>query len=399
MLVRQFHAAAAQGSGVLIGTCAIKNHSGCHDFCRNLATELNLDFIMISSLDVATSSVEQKEETSKWKKLFISGCQLGKSADLIKMLHFTAIDEIYLIVTPWLSKRCTEHYDVLRGALQRQICKVFQIPDDKIKVLTSGIDNKASHCIGLPRPYPILDSKYEIDDHCFGLIYIRHINAVLSKIGNNDLQIYFSQIALAAKVKGYKDNISVLAIETNLVYRKQLQEIADEFGITVKYLGKKLPQGDFIQVMKLIAEKKGVLAFDGVQSLMQGLYFGAKIFFYNTSVNIPYCQQLIQAITPEYQSIASVLLGLSSDYDLLKDQPKVMNVYQSLQSLINAGIKKFEDDRIAYSATTTDLVESKNVAIKSTATLFSRSLATAVETTLPEKTGHSCTHSLMKYPG
>lgn len=354
-MLRKFHE-AAQKPGILISTCTLSS-SGCQDFGKALAAEYKLTQLRFTcdkgSKGVTFACVDSDiileiaQAPSKYEKTFITGCNLDVAPvialRLIDDLKLTSVTDLYVVIAPHQSKVFFEQFSIIFNKFKAQVQGKYQV-----SVLTSGVDCNSDHAIGLPKPYPILESKYEMNESCYGLMYNNHHPSWLQSLDNvsNYLLTYFLQVRLAAKNSKSKD-ATVFAIGINQYLHGFLEQLAGGLKLKIKFL-EKLPQADFIQAIKAIAAKGGVIAMDGAQTMMQALSLGAKIFFYDTDGNHGFCEQLVESLSSEHRAIASVILGLSDQYGLLKDQQKVALVYKSLQDLINTSVKKFEDDKKKY---------------------------------------------------
>lgn len=348
-LISKFFTHASRDSGLIISTCAM-NPSGCHAFGANLKAEFpNLDYMaanyvedfFFQGIEVA---IEPAYHSKKWENIFITGCVVEDAAFCVNELKmkydFSGVKHIYVIETPHLSKEINDTYT---DELKKE-CISFHASPEKISLLTSGIDSKPMQSIGLPCPYPLLESKYEVGEKCLGLMYDRNSYCFKAPNGQLYLDAYFGQVASIAKSRQV-DSPVVMAVGIKKVEEKALlDEMAKKQGIRMEYPDR-LSQADFIQAIKNLGSKGGLISCDGVQTLMQVFCLKAKAFYFNdVPQNTAFCQQVVNALPEEMRPIANAILG-QGGYSALKDEKQMDIVFDALQSLLEKSVEVFENNK------------------------------------------------------
>jgi hypothetical protein len=332
----------ANGKGVLVSTCSF-HPAGCHDFGTRLRARFGqLDYI---GMDFTDSRYRETftdpcspQSVQNWESIFITGCKPKAWNDNVfkVVTHIETVykpprlKNIFVILPPHHStSTCLNLFGTIKNSLRT---KPYQVT-----VLTSGVDVDLPNSIGLANSVPVLDSKYAVEQTCFGLMYNRHPEFITRVDGDAYLTAYFSQVENAA---GNSLDITVLAIGIKEVER--VNAAAKEHGITVRHIDR-LPQADFLQVIKTMAAKKGVISVDGPGALLQALVLGAPVLYYNTSNNEEFCKSLIQALPSNMQRIGEVMFGQSDMYHRLSDEKAVAEVFGRLRELIQRSSAVFEN--------------------------------------------------------
>lgn len=348
----QFFKQATSTAGIMASVCSL-NPSGCHAFAATLKAYFPaLDYIEIKvSRDLKDDTTEMTPRSSiqhhaaTWNYMVITGCGIISRAafvtdKLIEKYFITTLSHVYILAPPHLSGRYLKEYVIKSSEYQR----AFRDFSCSVSLLTSGVDCKHESAMGLPLPMSMLDSKLVMSESCYGLMYIRHLPILQSTDENKFLNAYFLQVRAVSK-KDIEIPITIMAIKIDEINKIVLENIAAKYNIKIIFSDELLSKADFIQIIRLIAEKRGYMATDGTQTLIQALYLGASALFVNKKNNESFCQQLIAFISPDYRHVAEVVLGQRAHYNVLADDKAFQLVCEALQKLLHQSVKQFEQNK------------------------------------------------------
>lgn len=342
--VENFFTNANSKKGVVMSTCTL-HPAGCHDFGVSLKAQFeNLDYMGVKVFlsdgyyqrhDNCTQPYT-KSHAMQWETVFITGCCYNASTEIIRDLthqyDLPALHNVYVVCPPHLSnKRVASSLVTLQQS--------FANTPYRMSFVTSGMNLNLTNSIGLPRPLPILESKFEVPKTCFGLMYNRHPDFLQENDGDSYLKAYFSEVFVAAYIKlCYEPTVIAIGIAE----KDRIDRIAKAYEVTVEHHDR-LPQADFLQVIKTMAANGGMVSVDGTQSMMQALYLGSRMLFYSTSGNAANCVNMIQSLPADIQPFANVILGQTTNYNRLNDHAHTSETYLALQRTVQTSVMKFED--------------------------------------------------------
>jgi len=334
------------------------NNSGCHTFGKNLADEFKSDHLGVATLDGVDFFKQPINLSQAYQYIIFTGCLITDSSILVqarKKYDFSNLKHTYIITTPWV----VPDYDLLYKDLSKEYSK----HNFNVTLLTSGIGGNLSNCIGLPSPFPILSNtepKEVFPENCYGLMYIRDLLSdpfiffVLrtedgKPFPRNDkdvkfLSTYFSQISRIANSDKDKSEFSpsVTVITTDSDEKKLVSEVAGKFKVSVNFVNR-LSAENFIDELKSISKKGGIIACNGSHTLIQAIILDCNfMFFPSKRCNNSIVNQLLNLIPLDLKEIAKVILGLLNDVDLLSDSTKVERIYKIIGLFLKESMLKFE---------------------------------------------------------
>lgn len=382
-LVSGFYKHATTEPGLVISICQM-NPSGCHDAGTSLKAEFqNLDYAGVNLCcgTCGNPPVVFKEpamNAKKWENLFVTGCAADMAAYVVKSLKgkydFSAVKNIFIVSPPHLERLFDIDY---QSRFIRQILSFSDTPY-KINLLTSGVDSGA-HSIGLPKQFPILASKYEVPAGCFGLMYNRHLSSFLAYEGQAYANAYFSQVAIASK--NCKEAF-VIAIGIPGYAQDYFTIEAERHGLSVKFVDR-LSQADFLELMRKLAVKGGIISCDGAYTLIQAFNLGVRpLYFNNSANNTLFCIELIEALPEKMQPIAKIILGQAEDCSsVMKNGSEYEQVFQALRSVFQKGLNRFQAEKLKAEAKPVPM------ALECHSAAFSASFGIAIKEQLKRITG------------
>lgn len=329
---------------------------GCYSFAENAAKQLKNDYVGLKQNEdrnyqpIKKASQPTDAPKEPYRNICITGCCYYRAQYILKYLKkeldLSNVDHVYLVVPPWV---LVENPQATAQKMQ-EIISMKKDANYTISLLTAGLHNDSPDCIGLPSPFPNLpkENKEVIPENYYGLMYVR--DWVISDSASHEnlvknlasfLNKYFTQVNNIALSKTVLFP-TVLIINTDPNMQVLITKEAALRNITVKFIDR-LSEKDYTATLKQIGEKGGVIACNGVQTLIQATILNSPFLFYaNNSSNHNFLYDTLKLIPPELKQTAAVILGLSDDDTLLNNKDNVLIVHQFLQTKTQQSLEKFE---------------------------------------------------------
>ena len=368
---------------LFITTCSLQD-GGCHSCGEDLAKALQKDHIGVSynsEFDIRIFKQKIKSPAEVYETICITGCKYDKPAILNKIIeqYGASPSKVYLVVPP---HNILEDYQAELTELKESYA--LECNGD-ISLIRTGIDINASHTIGLPSPITNLsttDSKKVVSEQCYGLMYLRgftkkNANSVLAWMNDEEddsmtpkefLSLYFSQISKIANAKS-ESAPSVIIVSADITEKKIISDEAKKFGVKLSFVDK-LPAEDFLNTLKNIGDKGGIVASNGVQTLIQSALLNCLPFhFASQPSNLDFLNELVNAVATDLQNTAKVILGLSNQVSLLDDHDIVKKTQEAIQTILKASVAKFEQTKHQADSELQKSTDSKPTEITSTSTM------------------------------
>src|SRR6185295_4980291 len=123
----------------------------------------------------------------------------------------------------------------------------------------------------------------------------------------------------------------------------------------------RLPGENFLMAIKKIGAKGGIVANNGIQTLIQAILLESPVLYYlNKNTNKNFINQLADLLTtPVLNETAKVMLGISDKPELLEDSKNMELVRRTINTHLLKSIAKFEEAKID-----TDALKAKEICDK-----------------------------------
>ncbi len=374
-LAAQFHNEVYNNKALLICFCP-DDASGCLENAKNLKAyfpKLDWAHVRVVQPECAHAALEYEHtpqfnallgKMNTYVNILFTGCETQElppaiMKNLISFYPLSKLKSIFMVIPPLHSKALNDDYS--EGASDiRNSFKNIKFP---VHVVSLGIDCHP-HSIGLPKPYLDFDieSKYKLPENCYGLMHAPNAIFDEESYGLPYLKSYFEQVVLAGRHRVNKTKIIVIAIEVDRDSRTYLDRVAASYNIKIMHYSSRLPNSrrlppvDFIQALKLLAAKRGIISCDGIQTLLQVLYLGLRPFVYfhsmvnGVEISEKFYEELAAAVPHSMWRVVRVMLGLCDNFSLLQHAQLSDQVLHCLQSISKKAEKRFETYHAAAKA-------------------------------------------------
>lgn len=361
-LPEQFLQETKDAPTLWISTCDLDS-GGCHEFGRCLANTLQHDYINASIDKEGILFFAKKITTSAdYENVCITGCLFHKTEFLQTLIAAQneilenqndnfKLKNIFLVSPP---------HKLIDPVAYAHFNKMFSLMYLKhfscnIQLLASSLTSEDHFSIGLPKLLPSTSSSTEqknvLNEHTLGIIYIRDL---LINDNNEEanqvftfLERYSQKIISLANSTGITTP-SVIILSPHLDTEEKLlyQAYLATSGIDLIFKTT-LPSDQFHLALSEIAEKKGVLASNGVMTPLQGLLLGCDVLIHGNK-NKSFLRMLSTLVPDECQSVAEEILGLSNQLESHNHPTEVSKVYAVLKENVNKSTAKFEHLKKTY---------------------------------------------------
>lgn len=346
----QFILNAHSGASLVVAICQSES-GGCYTFGESLARALKADYIGVESrfdflgMDVIKNQIASEQ---LYHNICMTGCRCSASfvaEELSHIYDFYGVRHVYIVFPPHIVDSSDEP-KIISDAK-----KTFTFNADySIELLKTGGDSRAIDTIGIPSPIPILPDLKEITpNNCYGLMYFTLLikNESYSK-SSRFLNLYFSEIEKTARRHSIEQPI-IYAVRNDESEKKLIQKIAKDHSINIIFTDR-LPPEQFALALREISQRGGIIASNGVQTIIQAFLLKGKVlYFANLKNNFHFIEKMLESIPEQLKGTAEVILGVSNKTKLLDDINKVNQINEILQSYFSASASKFEHAKDQYS--------------------------------------------------
>lgn len=337
--------------GLIVSACGLGS-GGCHQFAVAWMGKYtqHTHIKAIFNGDIVLPNLE-RQTLADINFIVLTGCVLNQTELILDAFNYNlSSKKLYALLPTFIGHK---HEDY---RLKLLTCHY------NIDLYWSGLEEKS---IGIPKAIYADEKVSHVHDSYFGLLYCS-IAPLATPKGQKFLEYFFSEIKKQFDHTNKTLPIKVLVVQPNDSHVAMLQLFAKRFDILLE-ISNRLTPGDFAARLKSTVKNRGLVACDGIQTLLETLSLKGRILFFSTirrQANIGFIKHCINHIPPELRETAKVLLGMSEDFKIT-DTTQTDKVYHCLQTLVEGQNSHFTtlESHAIYSAPITLFSPIQNTAV------------------------------------
>ena len=374
--IDDFYQNAVSGHALLITSCNSEPSWGCYHFGDTFYDEFQkkLDHIkvrvVIDSDQHFTATFQNSLPKINYKYIYLTGCRVRAAEWIIDHLpnfNRDVLETVYLVKPPHLQ---TSFASAEISALREK----FITAAYNVHIVTTGFILPSLASIGSPSSISSKSiSKFQLPESCYGLIYINAAD-LMTADGERFIKAYFSQVSIAARSN--RESITTVAVigmdgsDENYIY---INKIATKTNAAIKCIpSPNLEQSNFIECIRQISRKNGIIATDDAHTVRQILNLKAKFLIFNPpnmKCNKAFYVSMVNMLPKKLQKLGKVILGQSNNYSLLREKKELLQkIVIKLHVAEMDSVRKFNSDK-------QDNLKTETVSENNDSTFFANALS------------------------